>query len=572
MNLRRCLFLTAWLLVIAVTADAAPAYDIPRLADRVHETVLDNGLRVVVVERHNAPVFFTLITFRVGSCQESPNRSGLSHFLEHMLFKGSEKVGTTNYRAEQPLMTEMEQIAARIRDYQIEMGWWRYDMFEEFTTKVKTELPDSVRNAVGSDEAAGWRETLNRLPNETAELPEEWRRDSWTLEDNSVNYWALYRDLVRERIRLAELIAQQRQYVKQAELNGIYEVHGSQMNNAFTTPDQTTYMVGLPANCLELWMYLESDRFTHPIFREFYSEREVVMEELRLGENDPADVLYEDFLRTVFTAHPYGRPVIGWQSDIRTTLRSDMENHFHRFYAPNNCQMTVVGDVNAEEVFKLAKKYFSPWKSSEVAQEVTILEPEQDGEKRIVVERDAEPRLLIGYHVPVVPHPDAYALSMVNFILSMGKTSRFYRNIFEQGLTASAPDADNAPANRYPDVLVLDAAPKAPHTAAEVETAILAEIEKLKNEPVSDHELERVRNQFRRWRIGALASNYALAFTLSGQYANRGDWRGIDESLERMMAVTAEDVQRVAQKYFTGNNRTVATLVKPAAGSPKESQ
>lgn len=535
------------------------------LDDRVREKVLDNGLRIVVVERHTAPVFFTLVAFRVGSSHESPDHSGLSHFLEHMLFKGTKTIGSKNFKKEAPIMEELEHAAKQIKDIQIKLKPWRYELFDEYATKTKAEFPAELREEIGADEAVGWRTALERMPADNEELPEEWKNNPWLLEDSAHNYWSMYRELLELRAHLAELIVQQREYIHQAELEKIYDTHGSKRFNAFTSYDQTTYMVGLPANCLDLWMYIESDRFQNPVFREFYSEKEVVMEEKRLGQNNPGSVLWQSYVNTAFNAHPYGRPIIGWMSDIKLTLRTDMEDHFRRFYKSNNCQLTIVGDVDAEQVFKLAKKHFSSWKPGEVADEITVVEPDQIGERRIRVEFDAEPRLLMGYHVPVEPHPDAYALTMIDYIISSGRTSRFHKSIFvEQGLTASSPYTYRGPGDRYPNLFNIGATPKSPHTAEEVETAILAEIEKLKDGGVTEREMERVRNQFKMYQLKRLGSNLWLAFTLSSSFVNRGDWRTITEDFNRLMAVTAEDVKHVAKKYFTAKNRTVAILVKPA--------
>jgi len=437
-------------------------------------------------------------------------------------------------------------------------------MFNEHATQIKSELPEEIRAQAGTDEAAGWREVLKRLPTDIAELPQEWNKTPWILEDRQYNYWSIYKETLEYRIKMLDLMSDQKQYITDSEaLGGIYDIHGAKRHNAFTSHDQTAYMVGLPSNCLEMWMYLEADRFQNPIFREFYREREVVQEELIGNLNEPGTLMYYEIYRTAFQAHPYGRNVIGWQKDIQLTLRSDMEEHFESYYAPNNCQMTIVGDVDADEVFKFAERYFGPWESSKVAEEVTVEEPEQNGERRSTVEFDAEPRLTIGYHAPVSPHPDAYALEMLDQVISSGRTSRFYKSIFEdQQLTAGAPWS-GSPSGRYADLFMIGATPKAPHTTEEVEAAIYAELDKLKNKPVSERELQRARNRYRSWQLGRFANNLWLAFSLSGAYVDRGDWRTVTEDYERLMKVTPEDIQRVAKKYFRKSNRTVITLEKP---------
>jgi len=480
-----------------------------------------------------------------------------------MLFKGSKTIGTSSYKAEVPLMEKMEGIARRIQANMTAMEAWRYDQFEEYSLGVRTGLPREVLDKSAGDEAVIWRALLDTLPKDPSELPAEWNASPWTFKDDKSDYWGLYLEILKLRAELSDLLTKQRQYFTDTQpLDGIYDVHGGQSFNAFTTEDQTTYMVGLPSSCLELWMYLESDRFQNPVFRQFYSEKEVVLEELRNDENEPEYMMWTAFQGAAFNAHPYGRPVIGWMGDVRSTTRSDMEDFFWRYYTPNNCQITIVGDVDAEEVFKLAKKYFGKWKPGEPSPEVTIKEPEQTGERRVTVEFDAEPQLLIGYHIPAAPHPDSYAISILQSILSGGRTSRFWKNIFEKGLTGDAPRVYSGPADRYPNLLVIETAPKAPLPIEEVESAILNEIERLKNEPVSEWELERVKNRIRVSDLNRIASNQWLAFSLSYAFIRSGDWRSLTDDYNRRLEVTPEDIQRVARKYLTQQNRTVAVLVK----------
>ncbi|MFN3821429.1 MAG: M16 family metallopeptidase, partial [bacterium] len=474
------------------------------------------------------------------------------------------KIGTTNYKKEVPLMIEMEAVARQIRDRQIRLQEWRYEEFESFVTEIKAQLPDEIRKKGSQDEVFMWKELLRTLPTDTSDLPDKWKSHPWMLIDKKKNYWNLYREILILRIKLTELEEQHKKLITEGEpLDAIYDVYGSAMHNAFTTNDQTTYMVGLPSNCLELFLFLEADRFQNPVFRQFYREREVVMEELRMRESEPENKLYKALLTTAFDAHPYGKPVIGWLSDIRSTLRSDMEDFYFRFYAPNNCQLTIVGDVKAEEVFRLAKKYFSSWKKVEVTEELITSNPPLMGERRVTMELEAEPRVFIGYHVPVPPHPDAYPIAIIEQILGSGKTSRLYKSLFQlNGVTAQPPGVWRAPASRYPNLFVISGIPKSPHSLNIVEEAIYKELEQIKDEPVSDWELEKIKNQYRMSEITRLRSNQSLAFTLSSFYVNRKDWRAYEEDMERLMAVTPEDIQRVAQKYFTKSNRVVVRCEK----------
>ncbi len=554
------LFSAAW---------AEDAVDIPPLEDRVRETQLDNGLKVVVVEREIAPVFFALMNFSVGSTIENFGSTGLSHFMEHMLFKGSKKIGTKDYAAEQPIMEELESVAAEMKEIRISLKNWRFDIFEDYMNEVKS----NVQAGAEAGSAAKWQAVLEALPADSTHLPDEWKDTPWIYYDGARNFWADYRKIIERRLRMSELLEQQREYIIQTHIDAIYDQHGAKMVNAYTSYDETGYMVGLPSNCLELWMHLESDRFMNPVFREYYAEREVVQEELLMHENNPRSFLFKNLMTTAFNAHPYGRPIIGWRRDIQLTLRSEMDDHFHRFYGPNNCQITIVGNVNADEAFAMVEDYFGEWEPVEIAHEVTTVEPAQKGEKRIAVEFDAQPMFLIGYHVPAAPHPDYYALSMMQRVLSGGRTSRLYRSIFEkQMLTAGPPYAFVGPGDRYPGLFIFGGAPNAMHTVEEVENAIYQEVETLQTELVSDKEIERIRNQYKTYQLARLKSNQWLAFSLASGFVNRGDWRSIIEDYERLVQVNAEDIKRVANEYFNVRNRTVAYLVKPEAKTAETEQ
>lgn len=551
-----------------VPLHVAESVEIPSISDKISELELPNGLKIVVVERHNAPVFFAMMTFRVGSTIEDSDLSGLSHFMEHMLFKGSKTFGTTNYKKEVPIMNELDRLALRMRDLQVASGW-RFQMFEDFSTETRANLPLELRERHAEDDAYRWRQSIEILSAEDLEFPDKWSDYPWIFEEDGRNFWKDYLEVLDIRSKMAELIKKQREYIVQSSLDEVYKMNGAVRFNAYTSFDETAYLVGLPSNALELWMQLESDRFINPVFREFYPEREVIQEELRMREATPTGKMYQNLLSSAFRAHPYGRPIIGWLSDIQITLRDDMAEHYRRYYAPNNCQIILSGSVNPDEVFKLARKYFGKWKPAEVAHEVKVIEPPQEGERRTYVEFDAEPQFMAGYRVPTVTHPDWYALSMMTQVLSSGRTSRFYRNIFEKGLTSSAPGAWIGPSQRYPGLFIVSAVPRSPHSVDEIENIIYEEIEKLANEPVNEWELERIRNMYMRLNFDRLRNNQWIAFTLNSAYVTYGDWRPYEMHMERMLSVTPEDIQRVAKIYFDPKNRTVVNLIRPSDANSK---
>ncbi|MBN1163980.1 MAG: insulinase family protein [Candidatus Krumholzibacteriota bacterium] len=310
-------------------------------------------------------------------------------------------------------------------------------------------------------------------------------------------------------------------------------------------------------------MTMESDRMDTPVFREFWSERDVVMEERRMSENDPDDVLDEAFNSVAFTACPYKWPVLGWMSDLLTTDRKELMEYHRINYAPNNATAVVVGDVDAKAVKKLAKKYFESIPAQEPPPPLETREPEQQGERRLVIEHDANPKMMIGYHKPIFPNPEAVAFQVLSDVLAGGRTSRLYKTIFEEKqLTARPPRVYEGPGNRYDNLLVIQAEPRHPHTLEEVEQAIYEEIDKLKTEPVSDRELQRIKNQLDARQIRQLGSNLGIAFTLLIGEIFLGDYKAMFKQNEMIKEVTPEEVMEIAKKYLVPKNRTVAFRVQ----------
>jgi predicted Zn-dependent peptidase len=310
-------------------------------------------------------------------------------------------------------------------------------------------------------------------------------------------------------------------------------------------------------------MMMEADRMADPIFREFYSERNVVAEERRLGENDPEEQIYDALMATAFHASPYGRPVIGWMSDIQTITKEELEAYHRLFYAPNNAITFLVGDLDPGEVEKMARKYFGKIPSQDPPPPLETSEPPQMGERRVTVEFPSNPQMMIGYHVPVAPHPDFYAIEVLMALLGQGRTSRFYKVVYEEmELTAEPPRASAEPGLKLDNLFTISAIPRHPHTTEEVEEALYAEIERIQSEPPTEREMQRVRNRIDASMVRALGSNFGLAFSLGMNAMFRGDWRAFLENIEKIKQVQPEDVSRVASKYLIPSNRTVATLVK----------
>ncbi|UCF05822.1 MAG: insulinase family protein [bacterium] len=532
------------------------------LMEKVKEFDLKNGMKFLVVERHEAPVVFCAIVFDVGSANERNNITGISHLLEHMMFKGTEMMGTKNYKKEIPYIEKTDELGERTIELRKAMDEWRYEKFRAFANQVIAGFSDEEKEAVGANKYEQNRLMAEKIRAMSA-LPDSLTSVEYLIEDRGVNYLEMFVEHEIAWGEISKLLDEQRQYIISEELWEYYMNNGSRFLNAGTSNDFTVYFVYLPANRLELWMTMESDRMDTPIFREFWSERDVVMEERRLSENDPDDVLRESFYSVAFTASPYKWPVLGWMSDLLTVDREELVDYHRIHYAPNNAVAVVVGDIDVGKVKKMAKKYFGPIPAQEPPPPVETREPEQQGERRVVVEHTANPRLMIGFHKPTFPHPDAVTTLLVNNILSEGRTSRLYKSIYEeQELTARPVRVYTGPGDRYDNLLVISAMPQQPHTLEEVEAAILDELEKLKTEPVTDRELQRIKNQIDAMQIRQLGSNLGIAFTIAMGQLYLGDYKGLFELYDRVKAVTKEDVMRYAEEYFMPKNRTVGYRVK----------
>lgn len=466
----------------------------------VTKHVLPNGMTFLLLRRGGAPTVSFVTHFRAGGVDEWTGISGTAHLFEHMLFKGTTSIGTTNFPAEQALFPAIDAVA------------------DSFTAEFRK----------GADTDSARLEAL--------------------------------------RDRLKQLEDSARHFVVSNELDRILTENGAQNLNASTANDLTNYFFQLPANRVKLWFVLESDRIRHPVLREFYSEREVVMEERRLRvENQPGGLLREEFLQAAFRAHPYGRPVVGVASEIQAVTRRSAEEYFHRFYGPNNAVVAIVGDIDVDTLAAWADRYFGDIPSGEPHRPVVTQEPPQHGERRIEVEFDANPQALIGYHVPNGIHADAPALDVLSAVLTGGRTSRLYQRLVIRDRIATTIVSFQAPGELYPRLFTFLGVPIAPHTTQEIEAAVYDELDKLAQTPPTAAELERVRNQLQAGAIERLQDNFGLAFQLSQSEALWYDWRQTfrdDAAAER---VTAADVQRVARTYFSKRNRTVATLVRATA-------
>ncbi|NLT65362.1 MAG: insulinase family protein [Acidobacteria bacterium] len=494
----------ASLLLVVLLLPAAAAQNLADFEKDVTEFTLDNGLKFIVLERHDAPVVSCYTHVDVGAVDEVKGITGLAHIFEHMAFKGTSTIGTKDYQAE---AKALERIDAAFK-------------------ALKEELQKGKR----SD------------PKRVEEL----------------------------RRQLAKEQQEAQQYLVHDEFEEALKREGATGLNAGTSYDYTVYMVNLPSNKLELWMLMESERFLDPVLREFYKERDVVMEERRLRtETQPVGRLLEEFLAVAYKAHPYGEPVIGHMSDLQTVTREEAEEFFRKYYVPSNMIVAIVGDVQPARVKELAARYFGRIPGKPEPEAVETVEPRQIGERRVVISDPAQPFVLVGYHKPGINHEDDAVFDAITDIMGTGRTSRLYKSLVkEKRISVEASGFQGMPGVKYPGLFLFYSVPARGHTNEENLKAIYEEIDRLKNEQVTAEELEKAKTRARASLIRQLDSNQGLAQQLAFFETITGDWRNLFRQLERIEKVTAQDIQRVAQTYFRPDNRTVG-FIETAATDQK---
>lgn len=412
-------------------------------ASEVKEYRLANGLKILIIEEHKAPVATFQVWYRTGSRDEPIGKSGLSHLLEHMMFKGTPKYGPSVF------------------------------------SKI-------VQKNGGTD-------------------------------------------------------------------------------NAYTTKDNTVYFELFSSDRVPLPIDLEADRMQNLTIdpKETLLERDVVIEERRLRyEDDPQNSLFEEVVAAAFKAHPYQRPVIGWMSDVKSIEKDDLYNYYKAHYSPDNAVIVLVGDVKTDEIIENIKNSFgniSPTGTQK--KNITFSEPEQKGERRVLLKREAElPYLLVAYHTPNFPHDDSYALDVLSLILSGGKSTRLYKSLVYEKKIALDVDTEYDGFNRDPYLFFLDATASPEKDIKDVEKALFAEIENIKKEPPSEQEVQKAKNQIESSFIMEQDSIYMEAMKY-GIFEMLGDWKLINRYLEGIRKVIPGDVTRVAKKYLQEDNRTVGILI-----------
>lgn len=496
---RRVLGVAAMLVLVAASAGAKSSadWDPTPLVESVTAFQLDNGLRFIVLERHDAPVFSFMTHVDAGSVDENVGQTGLAHMFEHMAFKGTDEIGSKNYGKEKQLIARVDAL------------------FQELYAE--------------RDKGAG--------------------ADPKRVE------------ALQAQIAAAEKEADE--FVEMNEFGQIIDRAGGVGLNASTGADGTYYYYSLPSNRLELWAYLESERFLKPVFRQFYKERDVVMEERNMRvDSQPFGQFIEEMLGVAFRAHPYKSMGIGHRSDLETLRLDEAEAFYATYYTPQNMVVAVVGDVYPDEVKRLAQKYFAKLPRRADPPVVQTKEPKQNGQRRYVLNGDTQPIFGMCFHRPEEGHADDAALSVLGSVLGDGRTSRLHKRLVKQDKSALAAGAFNGfPGSKYPNLFIVFSIPNSGHSPEEMEKVTLEEIERLKTERITDEELQRVKTQTRAGFIRSLGSNSGLARALAEFEVLRGGWRNLFEEVARIEAVTHEQVQEAAKKYLTTENSTVGYMV-----------
>ena len=491
----------------AMALAGAGAQDLKSFEQKITTKVLPNGLTILICERPDAPVFSYSTFIDAGDVNDPSGESGLAHMFEHLAFKGTSEIGTTDYAAEKIALAKVE----------------------EANAAYETE----------------YLKPVGRNPQKLAELKKAF----------------------------VEAQAEAHKFVIPNQFTDIAVRNGAEGLNAETGLDETQYFWSMPENRLELWAYLESSRLADTVPREFYKERDVVIEERRMRtDSNPEGRLFEQFVATAYVAHPYGRSGIGWPSEVSQINATEAMAFHKKYYVGANIVVAVVGDLKASEAMPMLEKYFSRVPGGPKPEEMTTVEPRQFAEKTVEIRDPSQPIYMEGYHRPDYRDPDDAVYDAISDIMSNGRVSRLYRSLVrDQQIAAEAEGVSPYPGGKYPSLFVFFAAPLPGHTPQEMRDAIHKEIEKLKTTDVSDDELAMYKTRTRADLLRGLADNQGLANDLAVYQTRYGDWRELFLQLNKVDKVTKADIRRVANQVFVTSNRTEAwtATAAPAAQAQK---
>ncbi len=502
-----------WLASLApVAAQAARRAEVP-----VEEFRLDNGMRFLLVRQPEKNTVAAGWVAHVGSANERPGITGLSHLFEHMMFKGSHTIGTTDIARDLQVLDEQERIQEQLRGIYREQRerWRRGEIADPFDPKYRTA--------------------------EQIELEGKFQ----------------------------ELVAEQRKLMVKDEFDKIYSEAGATGMNASTSSDITYYQIVVPANKLELWFWMESDRLLQPVFREFYSERDVVHEERRLRtESTPTGKFDEQFDAMFWQSHPYHWPVVGWPSDLRVISKEQADAYFATYYAPNNLTAALVGNFDPAEVRTLAERYFGRLpRGQREPPDVVTLEMPQMAEKRMRAECDCQPQVEVRYHTTPFRNADSPSLDVLAGLLN-GRTGRLYKGLVLGKEIASFASARQG-SRKWGGSFSFFAETKGEGTPEQLEAAWYEVLRRIQDEPIPAEELQKVKNKIAADSFRRLNNPFFLMVQLL-VYDGLGDWTYLNTWSEPTLAVSEADVKRVAKTFFTPENRAVALYFRKAGAGGEE--
>ena len=487
-------------LAAACVGAAAGAQQVP-----VEEVVLDNGMTLLLLPRPGDPNVAAGWVAKVGSVHERPGITGVAHLFEHMMFKGTAAIGTRNIEQDLQIIAELDEVKAALR--------------VEEAALLEAERLGRIEDAGDPAHRTGRHQELMD--------------------------------------RFETLLAQQEELLIPEDFSRIYSGQGASGMNAGTSYDFTLYFVNVPANKLELWFWMESDRLLNPVFREFYAERDVVHEERRLRtDSTPTGKFEEQFNSLFWQSSPYSWPVIGWPSDLEGITRAEALEFYGLYYAPNNLTAALVGDFDPDEARALAERYFGRLsRGDRPPPQPRTREMPQMSEKRMHAYAETNPQVVVRYHSVPDGHVDEPALVVLGQLLN-DRTGRLYRALVEDQGVATRASGGQA-GFKFEGMFELRGVAAEGHTPEDVEEALYAEMERLKTEPVDARELQKVKNQNAASNFRQLQGNFFLMYSMLMREAYRG-WETLNTDPPLYDAVTADDIMRVAGTYFEPENRTVA--------------
>lgn len=521
---------------------------------KIESFTLDNGLTIILYPRGDAPVVSCVTYVKTGSTDEHVGITGLAHQLEHLAFKGTPFVGTNDYKSEQAALAEIDKL---------------YVTIQALEQKVPADMRDGFLSLLAQVTSTGARgvapeQAIKVMEKQANDLIASWQKAGVTLAEADKNSLI---DLVKT---YAQKVKEAEKYVLQNQYSNLIDRAGGVGLNAFTSDDRTVYHVSLPANKLELWAALESDRFMNIVPRQLEKEKQVVLEERRMRTDSSAfGKIYESFLGVAFQAHPYGIAVIGHRSDILGYNREKIMKFYREHYVPSETIVAVVGDIDVPATKKLLTDYFGRIPKAKGPPPAVTVEPQQEGERRLEIEFPAQPVMMIGYHVPERNHPDTPALIMLSEIATSGKTSRLEAHLVKTK-KANSVNSWIGPGDRYPRLMFFTAEPPQGGNTTDLEAVVLAEIEKLKTETPTAEEMKRVITRYRSGVLRGMKSNLNLAQELADYQAVSGDWHSLFREIQEISAVKPEQVTAVAKKYLTKQNRTIGKVVPMSANESEE--